>query len=44
MRLRTALRRLWRYLSCELLILDDFGVRDYSAPQAEDLYEVVSRR
>jgi DNA replication protein DnaC len=36
--------RLRRYLSPELLILDDFGLRDYSAPQAEDLYEVVSRR
>lgn len=36
--------RLRRYLNPELLILDDFGLRDYSAPQAEDLYEVVSRR
>lgn len=36
--------RFRRYLSPELLILDDFGLRDYSAPQAEDLYELVSRR
>jgi DNA replication protein DnaC len=36
--------RLRRYLSPELLILDDFGLRGYSALQAEDLYEIVSRR
>jgi DNA replication protein DnaC len=36
--------RLRRYLSPELLILDDFGLREYTAPHAEDLYEVVSRR
>lgn len=36
--------RVRRYLSPELLILDDFGLRDYTAPQAEDLYELVSRR
>lgn len=33
-----------RYLSPALLILDDFAMRDYTAPQAEDLYELVSRR
>ena len=36
--------RLRRYLSPDLLILDDFGLREYTAPQAEDLYELVSRR
>lgn len=33
-----------RSLSPELLILDDFGLRDYGAPQAEDLHKVVSWR
>jgi DNA replication protein DnaC len=36
--------RLRRYLSPMLLILDDFGLREYSVSQSEDLYEVVSRR
>jgi DNA replication protein DnaC len=27
-----------------VLILDDFGMREYSAPQADDLYELVSAR
>ena len=36
--------RLRRYLSPELVILDDFGMREYTVAQAEDLYEVVSRR
>jgi len=36
--------RLRRYLNPQLLILDDFGMRAYTDPQAEDLYEVVSRR
>ena len=36
--------RLRRYLHPQLLILDDFAMRDYTDPQAEDLYEVVSRR
>lgn len=36
--------RLRRYLSPNLLILDDFALRAYSEVQAEDLYEVVSRR
>jgi DNA replication protein DnaC len=36
--------RLRRYLGPELLILDDFAMRDYTLPQAEDLYELVSRR
>jgi DNA replication protein DnaC len=36
--------RLRRYVGPDLLILDDFALRDYSATQAEDLYELVSRR
>ncbi|MGI8550036.1 MAG: IS21-like element helper ATPase IstB [Dehalococcoidia bacterium] len=36
--------RLRRYLNPELLILDDFAMREYIVVQAEDLYEVVSRR
>jgi DNA replication protein DnaC len=36
--------RLRRYLSPDLLILDDFALREYTLPQAEDLYELVSRR
>jgi DNA replication protein DnaC len=36
--------RLRRYLSPALLILDDFAMREYTAPQADDLYELVSRR
>jgi DNA replication protein DnaC len=36
--------RVRRYLSPTLLILDDFAMREYSASQSEDLYEVVSRR
>jgi DNA replication protein DnaC len=36
--------RLRRYLGPELLILDDFGLREYTLPQAEDLYELVNRR
>jgi len=36
--------RLRRYVGPDLLILDDFALREYTAPQAEDLYELVSRR
>jgi DNA replication protein DnaC len=36
--------RLRRYLSPDLLILDDFALREYTLLQAEDLYELVSRR
>lgn len=36
--------RLRRYLSPELVILDDFAMREYTLPQAEDLYELVNRR
>jgi DNA replication protein DnaC len=37
-------RRLGRYLSPELLVLDDFAMREYTPAQAEDLYELVGRR
>jgi DNA replication protein DnaC len=37
-------RRFRRYVSPALLILDDFGMREFSIPQAEDLYELVNRR
>jgi len=36
--------RLRRYLQPDLLILDDFALREYSLTQAEDFYELVSRR
>ncbi len=36
--------RLRRYLSPALLILDDFGMREYTTAQAEDAYELISRR
>ena len=36
--------RLRRYLSPELLILDDFAMREHTVVQTEDLYELVSRR
>lgn len=36
--------RLRRYVAPELLVLDDFGMREYTTLQAEDLYELVSRR
>jgi DNA replication protein DnaC len=36
--------RLRRYLRPELLIRDDFGIREYTVGQAEDWYEIVSQR
>jgi len=36
--------RLRHYLSPDLLILDGFGLRECTPPQAEDLYELVGRR
>ena len=36
--------RLRRYLNPELLILDDFAMREHAVLQTEDLYELVSRR
>jgi DNA replication protein DnaC len=35
-------RRFRHYLSPDLLILDDFAMRDFTPPQAEDLYELVA--
>jgi hypothetical protein len=37
-------QRLGRYLSPDLLILDDFAMREYTLAQAEDLYELVPNR
>jgi DNA replication protein DnaC len=37
-------QRLGRYLIPDLLILDDFATREYTLPQAEDLYELVGKR
>jgi len=36
--------RLRRYLTPDLLILDDFALREYTSAQAEDLYELIGRR
>ena len=36
--------RLRRYLAPDPLILDDFALREYTVAQAEDLYELISRR
>lgn len=36
--------RLRRYLNPDLLILDDFAMREYTILQTDDLYELVSRR
>mgnify|MGYP005857365945 CR=1 FL=1 len=36
--------RLRRYLQPDLLILDDFGLREFTPQQAEDLYELVCER
>jgi DNA replication protein DnaC len=36
--------RLRRYLHPEVLILDDFGLREFSLSQAEDIYELVCER
>ncbi len=36
--------RLGRYVSPELLVLDDFAMGEYTQSQAEDLYELVGRR
>ena len=37
-------RRMKRYLSADLLIIDDFGLSHLSPTQAEDFYEIVSER
>ena len=36
--------RLRRYLQPDLLILDDFGLREFSPMQSEDVYELVCER
>jgi DNA replication protein DnaC len=36
--------RLRRYFVADLLILDDFGLRDFSSIQSEDIYELVRER
>lgn len=36
--------RLRRYLTLDLVVLDDFGMREYTVVQTEDLYELISRR
>lgn len=36
--------RLRKYLQSEVLILDDFGMREFSPSQAEDLYELICER
>lgn len=36
--------RMRRYVSPDLVILDDFAMREYSSSQTEDLYEVIDRR
>ena len=33
-----------RYLCPDVLILDDFGLKEFSLPQAADLYELVCER
>lgn len=37
-------QRLRRYLTPALLILDDFAMREYTVPQTEDVYDLISRR
>lgn len=36
--------RLRRYLQSDVLILDDFGMREFTPTQAEDLYELICER
>jgi DNA replication protein DnaC len=36
--------RLRRYLQPDVLILDDFGMREFTPAQAEDLYELICER
>ncbi len=36
--------RLRRYLHPDVLILDDFGLKEFSHPQAEDIYELICER
>jgi len=41
---RTWAARLRRWARPDVVILDDFAMRDFSAAQADDLYEVVTER
>ena len=36
--------RLRKYLQSDVLVLDDFGMREFSSSQAEDLYELICER
>ena len=36
--------RLRKYLQSDVLILDDFGMREFTSTQAEDLYELICGR
>jgi DNA replication protein DnaC len=36
--------RMRKYLQSDVLILDDFGMREFSSSQAEDLYELICER
>jgi DNA replication protein DnaC len=36
--------RLRRYLQPDLLILDDFAMKEFSLQQAEDIYELIAER
>ena len=37
-------KRLRRLARPDLLILDDFAMREFTAPQADDLYELITER
>ena len=41
---RTWTTRLKRWARTELLILDDFAMRDFTVPQADDFYELITER
>ena len=41
---KNLLTRLKRYLKPDLLIIDDFALKEFSKTQAEDLYELIDRR
>ena len=37
-------RRLCRYLKSDLLIIDDFALKEFTKTQTEDLYELIDQR
>jgi len=37
-------RRLQRLVNCDLLVLDDFGLRPFTPSGAEEIYEIIRRR